>query len=205
MIDLLRAGAFCVLVELCQAPVALGQDQPESYRILPEASLLQVHTYKGGLLGTFGHEHDIRAHAFSGTVIYHPRDASASHVAVTVRTDSLFVVPANDSSDIPDITRAMREEILHVDSFPEITFTSTAVEFRDDTVHLRGDVTMVGQTQSVEMDLVLQLAPPILHVQGEFTVKQTDFGIRPYSTALGTVKVKNEITFVLDIRAIPSF
>jgi len=205
MIDLLRAAAFCVLVALCQAPAVLGQDQPERYRILPEASLLQVHTYKSGLLGTFGHEHDIRAHGFSGTVIFQPLDASASHVAVTVRTDSLFVVPASDSSDLPDITRAMREEVLHVDSFPEIMFTSTAVEFRDSTVHVRGDLTMVGNTRPVEMDLVLQLAAPVLHVWGTFTVKQTDFGIRPYSTALGTVKVKNEITFVLDIRAIPTF
>jgi polyisoprenoid-binding protein YceI len=199
-----HAGVLSALVLLYQTPVKVAQEWPETYRILPEASRLQVHTYKGGLLGMFGHEHDIRAHAFEGTVIYNPRDASASSVTVRVRTDSLLVVPASDSSDIPDITRTMREEVLRVDSFPEIRFTSTAVEFQDSTVHLRGDFTMVGRTQPVEMDLVLKLMPPILYVQGSFTVKQTEFGIRPYSTALGTVQVKDEITFLLDIRAIPS-
>lgn len=199
-----HAGALSVIGLLYQAPVTAAQDWPEAYRILPEASRLQVHTYKGGLFGMFGHEHDIRAQAFEGTVIYNPRDASESSVSVRVRTDSLLVVPASDSSDIPDITRRMREEVLCVDSFPEITFTSTAVEFQDSTLHLLGDLTMVGHTQPVEMDLVLKLIPPVLHVQGSFTVKQTAFGIRPYSTALGTVQVKDEITFLLDVRAIPS-
>jgi polyisoprenoid-binding protein YceI len=199
-----HAGALAVIALLYQTPVTVAQDWPETYRILPEASRLQVHTYKGGLLGMFGHEHDIRAHAFEGTVIYKPRDASESSVTVRVRTDSLLVVPASDSSDIPDITRTMREEVLRVDSFPEIRFTSTAVEFQDSTVHLRGDLTMVGRTQPVEMDLVLELTPPVLHVHGSFAIKQSDFGIRPYRTALGTVQVKDEITFLLDVRAIPS-
>jgi len=199
-----HAGALLVIALLYPAPVAAAQDWPETYRLLPEASVLQVHTYKAGLFGMFGHEHDIRAQAFEGTVIYNPRNTSASSVTVTVRTDSLIVVPASDSSDIPDITRTMREEVLRVDSFPEITFTSTAIEFQDSTVHVRGDLTIVGRTQPVEMDLVLKLTPPVLHVQGSFTVKQTAFGIKPYSTALGTVQVKNEITFLLDVRAIPS-
>jgi len=52
------------------------------------------------------------------------------------------------------------------------------------------------------MDLALQVTPEILHVRGSFTVKQTDFGIDPYGTALCTVKVKDEVTFTLDIRAL---
>jgi polyisoprenoid-binding protein YceI len=62
-------------------------------------------------------------------------------------------------------------------------------------------LTIVGRAQPVAMDLALHATREILHLQGSFTIKQTDFGIRPYSAALGTVKVKNEITFVLDIRA----
>jgi len=85
-----------------------------TYTILPAASLLQVHTYKAGLLGTVGHEHDVRAHGFAGTVTYDARDPSASRVALRVSTDSLLVVAANDSSDIPDITRSMRERALAV-------------------------------------------------------------------------------------------
>lgn len=199
---MLLSQALWVLALSFSAAAPPAQDSAARYTILPEASLLQVHTYRGGVLGTFGHEHDVRAGAIAGTVVYDARDPSASRVAVRVPTDSLFVVLAADSSDIPEITRAMRQQVLHVDSFPEITFTSTEVRLRDSTLHLSGDLTIEGRTRPVTMDLALQVTPEILHVRGTFTVKQTDFGIRPYSAALGTVKVKDEVTFVLDIRAL---
>jgi len=41
---------------------------PTTYTVLPAASVLAVHTYKAGLLGGLGHEHDIRAEAFTGSV-----------------------------------------------------------------------------------------------------------------------------------------
>jgi polyisoprenoid-binding protein YceI len=175
---------------------------PTTYTILPAASVLEVHTYKAGLLGGLGHQHDIRAHAFTGTVVYDPGDPSRSSVALTVLTDSLRVVPAADSADIPAITKAMREHVLDVAEFPEISFASTDVTVRGDTVHLRGDLTMVGVTRPVELDLTLDATPEVLHVSGSFTVKQTDFGIHPYSAGLGTVKVKDEVAFRLDVRAV---
>ncbi len=184
------------------SPAARAQDGPVTYAILPEASLLQVHTSAGGLLGMFGHEHDVRAHAFTGTIVYDAQDPSTSRVHVTVLTDSLLVVPAGDSSDIPAITRAMREQVLHVDRFPEITFSSTAVTVHDGTVHVRGDLTIIGRTRPVDMDLALMVTRDTLRVRGTFTIKQTAFGIRPYTTALGTIRVGNEVTFLLDIRAL---
>lgn len=204
------ALALGVAVVLPRAPVAAAQEpsadraaaQPVVYTILPAASLLQVHTGKGGLLGGLGHEHDVRAHAYAGTVVYDPEDPSRSRVTLIVPTDSLEVVIADDSSDIPEITEAMRRKVLRVDSFPEIRFSSTGVTVRDSTLHLLGDLTMAGVTRPVEVDLVLGVTPQILHARGSFAVKQTDFGIRPYSAALGTIKVKNEVTFTIDVRAL---
>lgn len=206
----ITAAALGAVAMLGHSPTAPAQDrsgspmvpEPVVYTILPAGSLLQVHTYKAGILGGLGHEHDIRAHAYTGSVVYDTQDPSRSRVSLTVPTESLLVVIADDSSDIPEITAAMRQEVLHVDRFPEISFASTEVTVRDSTLHLRGNLTMVGVTRPVEMDLAFRATPEILQVDGSFTIKQTDFGIRPYSTALGTVKVKNEITFILDIRAL---
>jgi polyisoprenoid-binding protein YceI len=204
------AASLCAVAALATAPTAHAQDHarggagpaPTTYTVLPAASVLEVHTYKAGLLGGLGHLHDIRAHAFAGTVVYDPGDPSRSSVALTVLTDSLSVVPAADSADIPAITKAMREHVLDVAEFPEISFASTDVTVRGDTVHLRGDLTMVGVTRPVELDLALEATPEVLHVSGSFTVKQTDFGIHPYSAGLGTVKVKDEVAFRLDVRAV---
>ena len=96
----------------------------------------------------------------------------------------------------------MRQHVLHVAGFPEIAFASTDVELRPDTVHLRGTLTLVGVTRPVELALALDVTPQVLHVSGWFTVKQTEFGIRPYTAGLGTVRVKDEVTFRIDVRAI---
>ena len=206
------AVAVSAVAALAAAPTARAQDRaggepapaPLTYTVLPAASVLEVHSYRSGLLAGLGHEHVIRAHAFAGTVVYDARDPSRSSVALTVLTDSLRVVPADDSADIPAITKAMREHVLNVAGFPEVSFASTDVRVRGDTVHLRGNLTMVGVTRPVELDLTLHVTPEVLHVSGSFTVKQTDFGIRPYAAGLGTVRVKDQVTFRLDIRAIAS-
>jgi len=40
-----------------------------------------------------------------------------------------------------------------------------------------------------------------LQAQGDFSLKQTDFGIKPFSAAGGTIKLKNELKFDFEIVA----
>ena len=182
-------------------------------------SVLEVHAGKTGILAGFGHEHRVRAHAFSGTVVYFPDDPGRSRVSVTVLTDSLRVVAEADSADIPEITRTMRTRTLRVDSFPEIRFVSRSVVpltangapltgerravsgARDTLLRVTGDLTMVGVTRPVTVDMALGVAGDTLRAEGSFVVRQTDFGIKPFSKALGMVKVKDEVRFELRVVA----
>src|SRR3990172_4989280 len=102
--------------------------QDSAVYALDRASLLLVHAGKSGLLKGFGHEHQVRAHAFSGTVVYFPDEPGRSRVRGTVLTAGLRGGPEADSADIPEITRTMREKTLRGDSFPVIEFVSRAVE-----------------------------------------------------------------------------
>jgi len=185
--------------------------QDSAVYALDRASVLLVHAGKSGLLKGFGHEHQVRAHAFSGTVVYFPDDPGRSRVRVTVLTDGLRVVPEADSADIPEITRTMREKTLRVDSFPVIEFVSRAVEVigaadpaegkTTAVIRATGDLTMVGVTRPVSVDLTLEISADTLRAEGSFVVKQTDFGIKPYGKVLGLVKVKNEVRFELRVVA----
>ncbi len=175
------------------------------------SSVLEVHAGKSGLLAGFGHEHRVRAHAFFGAVTYFPDDLGRSRVTLTVLTDSLRVVPEADSADIPKITEAMRTSTLRVDSFPEIVFSSREVTPLEEgrrgsgrsrsSIRMAGDLTMVGRTRPVSVDLELAVRADTLRAEGSFVVKQTDFGIKPYSKALGMVKVKDEVRFELHVVA----
>lgn len=201
------------------ATAAAAQAPADStvYRLDP-ASVLEVHAGKSGLLAGFGHEHRVRAHAFSGTVVYFPAEPARSRVTITVLTDSLLVVPEADSADIPKITRAMRTETLRVDSFPEMSFISTSIVplpapppprtpgsgergAVPSGVRVTGELTMVGRTRTVSIDLTLEVAADTLRAEGAFVVRQTDFGIKPYSKALGMVKVKNDVRIELRVVA----
>ena len=79
------AAAVSAVAVLASASPARAQDRAggepvpaaATYTVLPEASVLAVHTYKSGLFGALGHEHDIRAHVFAGTVVYDARDLYA--------------------------------------------------------------------------------------------------------------------------------
>jgi polyisoprenoid-binding protein YceI len=182
------------------AKAAAAAQDSAAYALDP-ASMLLVHAGRSGLLKGLGHEHQVRAHAFGGTVVYFPDDVGRSRVLITVLTDGLRVVPEADSADIPEITRTMREKTLKVDSFPEITFVSREVVLTGaaelTAIRVAGDLTMVGRTRPVSVDLTLDAGPDTLRAEGSFVVKQTDFGIKPYGKALGLVKVKDEVRFEL--------
>lgn len=211
-----------------QAPVRDEERLSDSVAYaLDSSSVLLVHAGKAGLLKGLGHEHQVRAHAFAGAVVYFPGDIGRSRVRVTVLTDSLRVVPEADSADIPEITRTMREKTLRVDSFPEIVFESRLIEGIEGVegiesargtggagsagstgrgssirrIRVNGDLTMAGVTRPVSVHLSLDVTADTLRAEGSFVVKQTDFGIKPYSTALGFVKVKNEVQFELRVVA----
>ena len=200
MLGLVAQGA------LAQGPPAPAAPDSAVYVLSPQ-SVLEVHVGKAGLLSGLGHEHRIRAAAFTGEIVYFPAALGRSHVSITVPTDSLRVVPDADSADIPKITATMRQKTLQVDSFPEITFISREVASADTgaapgRIRVSGDLTLVGKTRPISEDMDLALAGDTLRAGGSFVVKQTDFGIKPYGTALGMVKVKNAVRLELHVLAV---
>ena len=170
------------------------------YRLAP-SSRLMVKTGKGGLFGFAGHTHDIRARAFEGRVVYYPGAPPSSHLEITIPTDSLEVLTPPDTAEIRKVTEAMREEVLRTADYQEIRLESREVTPTEDGFHIVGSLTLVGQTREVPMDVRVQLGPDTLRASSSFSIKQTDFGIKPYSGGpAGTVKVSNRVTF--DIQAI---
>ncbi len=164
-------------------------------------SRFEVKTGRAGLLGFMGHEHVVRARAFSGRIVYYPEAPSRSRVEITVLTDSLEVLTGADSSDVRKMTEAMRTEVLEAEQYRTITFVSSSATATDQGIRVNGALTMVGKTREITVDVTLDASRDTLRVAGTFSVKQTDFGIKPYSTALGTVKVADEVTFHFEVLA----
>jgi len=163
----------------------------------------EVLTGKAGLLGFAGHTHVIRARGFSGRIVWYPDQPPASHVTISVATDSLEVMTPPDTAEIRKVTAAMREDVLDVAHYPEITLTARGVERAGDTLRLQASLTIKGQTREVPVTVHAILGPDTLRASTTFAIKQTDFGIRPFRGGPGgTVRVADRVTFTIEAVAV---
>src|SRR2546422_1396379 len=80
----------------------------------------------------------------------------------------------------------MRTDVLHVDDYPVISFVSTGVTPSVDGFQVQGRLTLAGQTRDVSCDVRAAVGTDTLRATGEFSVKQTDYGIDRKSTRLNS-------------------
>lgn len=185
--------------------IALAQAEPRDsvvYLVSP-TSRFEVNTGKAGLFGFMGHEHTIRAWAFSGRIVYHPDSVAASRVEITVWADSLEVLTPPDTEEIRKVTAAMRTQVLDVVNYPEIRLVSRHVELNGQRLEMTAALTMKDQTRDIPVIVELEIGPDTLRAVTRFAVKQTDFGIRPFRGGPGgTVRVADRVTFAINVVAV---
>ena len=185
--------------------IALAQAEPRDsvvYLVSP-TSQFEVNTGKAGLFGFMGHEHTIRARAFSGRIVYHPDSVAAARVEITVRADSLEVLTPPDTEEIRKVTAAMRTQVLDVANYPEIRLISRHVELNGQRLEMTAALTIKDQTRDIPVIVELEIGPDTLRAVTRFAVKQTDFGIRPFRGGPGgTVRVADRVTFAINVVAV---
>ena len=79
----------------------------------------------------------------------------------------------------------------------EIAFRSTAVEVAPDgnTLHVQGELTLVGVTHPIGFDVGVG---PEGELTAKAVVKQSDWGMKPYSALFGALKVSDEVEVEVD-------
>ena len=201
-----RCALVAGMISLGSAPAWAQGVEPDSVvYVLSAASRFEVKTGKAGLLGFAGHTHVVSARVFVGRVVYYPYTPAQSRVEIVVPVDSLAVLTSSDTAETRKVTQAMRTEVLHVDQHPEIRFVSKTVTPVDDGFRLQGDLTLAGQTREVTVELKVAIGPDTLRATGTFSVKQTDFGIRPYRGGpAGTVRVADRVKFTVEAVGVPA-
>jgi polyisoprenoid-binding protein YceI len=177
------------------------------YRLNAGESRFTVQAFAEGLFSSFGHNPTIAIRDFEGEAECAPDTLEAAKLRVTVKADSLAVTDDIKEKDRLEIEQMMREQVLETARYPEIVFESTSItasrlsggRYR---VRVIGDLTLHGVTgKSLWIQAEVKTTEEGLRAQGEFTLRQTDYQIKPVSVAGGTLKVKNELKFSFDIFA----
>jgi polyisoprenoid-binding protein YceI len=177
---------------------------PQQFRLVPDKSKFTVQAFAEGLFSAFGHDPVILIREFHGEVQFNPETFENASLKITVDANSLSV---SNEKDRLDIERTMRDEVLETRKYQEIVFSSSNISVNKLAgercrVRIIGDLTLHGVTQkNLWISAEAIVSGDSLRAQGEFSLKQTDFGIKPYSAAGGTIKLKNELKFSFDVVA----
>jgi polyisoprenoid-binding protein YceI len=173
--------------------------EPGTYALGPESGSLTVRTGKGGAAARAGHNLLIEVGAWGATVQL-DADPAQSVLELTADSRSLRVLDGTGGmtslgdDDKSGITQTIDDEVLKGTA---IVFRSTSVQSSDDG-HLRveGDLELAGGINPVAFELELDDD----HVRGTATVRQTAWGMKPYSALFGTLKVADEVEVSIDAR-----
>ena len=163
----------------------------------PENARLTVRTGRSGAASKAGHDLLIEVTEWSGTL-----DPDGDP-AVTLSADarSLRVIEgtggmqALDDGDRAGIEQTIDDEVLQ----------GTAIEFRSTRFDgLPGRVEGELELAGARAPIGFELAPgDDGGVTGTAIVKQTDWGMKPYSTLFGTLKVADEVEVRVETRSHP--
>lgn len=166
-----------------------------------------------------GHSHGVEGKLKAGKVLPDSQSPSKlvfdmrSFVADTETARKVFGIEASiDAATVKKVNQNMLgKEILDVQKFPEASLEKASLRKAGkqsarglDEYELEGDFTLHGVSRHVVIPCDVEIKDGWHHLRGRFTIRQTDFGIKPYTKAFGAVGIKDELVIMGDLWVVPS-
>ena len=155
---------------------------------------LHIITGTAGPAARMGHRLTIAMKSWRANVQWQGKQPSA--VEVTVSVDSLAVLggeggvtPLTPPERI--VARANALKSLDAKKFPEIRFTSEQISATSGSYRLEGTLEIHGTSRPQTVDVTADENGS--RYAAEVTLRQSDFGVKPYSLMMGTLKVADEV------------
>lgn len=175
------------------------EDKTRVYTIDLSQSRVTATLTQEGFIARRYSTHRVEVKNFSGKVEVSERDES--RIAVEVEAEAKSLTNADEGMtefERREFHNVLNNLALESDKFPKIKFVSVSVsdarksgETRAFT--LNGDLTLRDATKRVSFPVTVTIAKDQLRATGEAKLKQTDFGIAPYSGKLGLIRIGDEV------------
>jgi polyisoprenoid-binding protein YceI len=210
-------GALCLLSAcsplptpppVVPPPVVLSEPPPVATygvkQIDTANSLIAVTVRRGGVLARLGHDHVVATHAITGTV-----SPSQNRADFTFRLDQMKIDEADlrqiaglekqPSADAIAGTREnMLTKVLDAERYPLVKVQATRIAAGQP---LQVAITLHGVTRTLAIPVELLEENGEITVKGTTTLKQTDFGITPFSVMAGAMSVQDQMELRFDLKA----
>jgi len=185
------------------------------YALDPARSRLEARVYRAGPLARLGHNHVVTAGGATGRAWVGATPADSGFEVVVPVASLVVDDPAARAAAGPDFagevpesaregTRAnmTRPEVLDVAAYPTVTLRCTGLLGDWSAPRAPVDVTLRGVTRRIEVPVAIERSAATLTARGEFMLRQTDFGITPFSVAGGAIQVADEVVLSFDAVAV---
>lgn len=201
------------LPELAPEPAADTRGA-QVYTLDPTASKIHILVYRGGALARLGHNHVVTSRSVTGRAWLHPR-FERSGFEMTIPVESLIVDHPDDRAaygkdfplgisrkDIEGTKRNMlRAEVLDAERFPTISLRSAEISGSVDAPVVTARISLKGVSKDVVVPIELAVSGRRLTASGAFDLLQTEFGMKPFSVALGALEVQDRLHLEFEIVA----
>lgn len=174
-----------------------------------ESSRVFIHVYKKGL----GHEHavigklrqgNLKLEAGEGLLVVDMRSFSADTEQARKYLGLAGTTDANTRQQVD--ANMLGPAVLDVKTFPTATFQATKIIKLASAsrrglpqYELRGDFSLHGATAPVRIISEAEERGNWLHLRGRFAIRQTDYGITPFSKAFGAIGVADRLDIYGDL------
>jgi polyisoprenoid-binding protein YceI len=158
---------------------------------------LLVHTGVTGRAARMGHRLTIAMNSWLATVRW--SSGEPAEAELTVDVDSLQVLGGEGGLKAlsgPEKTLARSNALTALDAgrFPQIRFRAGDIDKVEGGYRLAGMVAIHGVTDECEIGLRVEDLGEAWRLSCEVAVRQSDFGIKPYSMLMGSMKVVDTVT-----------
>jgi polyisoprenoid-binding protein YceI len=169
----------------------------EVWRLDASDGELLIRTGVKGRAARMGHRLTIVMTRWQATVSWAGAEPVAAELAV--ETDSFDVLRGEGgvkglSGPEKTLVRSNALKSLDAGRFPEIRFTAETIDKTDDGYRLTGKLHIRGKSRQHVIDLRTEDFGDSWRMSAESSVRQTDYGVRPYSLLMGSVQVADDVT-----------
>jgi hypothetical protein len=161
----------------------------------PENGTLLVRTGKAGAAAKAGHNLRMEVTSWSATLELDQQSLqlSADPRSFRVIEGTGGVMPLGDEEKAA-IPQTIDEDVL---KGAPIEFRSTRLEVNGDRVDVEGELDVFGARRPVAFGLDLDDGK----IRGAARIKQSDWGVKPYTALFGTLKVADVVDIEVDARS----
>lgn len=206
------AGAQQSVVDAFRVP------EDATHVIDAAASALHIFVFRGGLAARAGHNHVLSAPELEGFAVLPGEDVQDARFALHLRLDELQIDDpalraqaggafggARSAADIEGTRRNMLgPRGLDAAHDPEVLVRSRAIAGDWPVLVATSEIILHGRAVVVDIPLQVERLGTTLRVTGETALRQSDFGVQPFSVLGGLLAVQDALVvrFDLQLRAV---